>query len=203
MSHARALILAVLALALAGCAGSAHSNAPAPLGRSIAAGPRRPLPVAPSPAPTGDPPSERGGTIPTAALSAEDSVTRMGVASSPQLALRRYALAYVNWRASDLRAREQQLAAMSVGAAKLTAQQEAAARSGAATLTASHVANSGQVVAIARGEGPGTGQWLIVTLEHTTGTGPYAGLPPGVHITFARVREIGGGWVVSAWDPAS
>ncbi len=203
MSHARAPILAVLALALAGCAGSAHLSAPAPLGRSIAAGPSRPLPVAPSPAPTGDPPGERGGTIPAAALSAEDSVTRAGVASSPQLALRRYALAYVNWRASDLRAREQQLAAMSVGAAKLTAELEAAARSGAATLTANHVANSGQVVAIARAEGPGSGQWVIVTLEHTTGTGPYAGLPPVAHITFARVREIDGGWVVSAWNPAS
>ena len=52
---------------------------------------------------------------------------------------------------------------MSIGAAKLTAEQTAAARSGAAALIANHVANSGQVVAIAPGEGPDAGQWVIVT----------------------------------------
>jgi hypothetical protein len=196
MTRARALAVAVLALALAGCAS-------APLGRSIAAGPRRPLPVSPTPAPTGDPPSERGGTIPSAAQSAEDSVSRAGVASTPTLALRRYALVYVNWRATDLQARERQLAALSIGDAKLTAQQEAAARNGAAALNANHVTNSGQVVAIAPGEGPDTGQWVIVTLEHTTGTGAYAGVPPGPHVTLAQVRQTDGGWVVSAWNPVS
>jgi hypothetical protein len=52
------------------------------------------------------------------------------------------------------------------------------ARSGVAALIASHVANSGQVVAIAPGEGPDAGHWVIVTEEHTTGTGRYAGPPP-------------------------
>jgi hypothetical protein len=201
MTHTRALALAVLALALAGCASAPRVSAPR--GRSIAAGPRRPLPVSPTPAPTGDPPSERGGTIPATAQSAEDSVNRAGVAKTPTLALRRYALAYFNWRASDLQARERQLAAMSIGAAKLTAQQEAAARSGNAALNANHIANTGQVVAITPGEGPETGQWVIVTLEHTTGTGAYAGLPPGPHVTFAQVRHMDGGWVVSAWNPVS
>jgi hypothetical protein len=201
MTHTRAVALAVLALALAGCASAPRVSAP--LGRSIAAGPRRPLPVSPTPAPTGDPASERGGSIPAAAQSAEDSVTRAGVASTPTLALRRYALAYINWRAVDLQARERQLAAMSIGDAKLTAQQEAAARNGAAALDANHVANTGQLVAIAPGEGSETGQWVIVTLEHTTGTGAYAGLRPGPHVTFAEVRRIDGGWVVSAWKPVS
>ena len=201
MNETRALALAVLALALAGCAGSPRLSAP--LGRSIAAGPGRPLPVSPAPAPTGDPTSERGGTIPAAAQAAEDSASRASVASTPTLALRRYALAYVNWRASDLQARERQLAAMSIGDAKLTAQQEAAARSGNAALNANHVANTGQVVAIAPGEGPETGQWVIVTLEHTTGTSTYAGLPPGPHVTLAHVSRVNGGWVVSAWNPVS
>ena len=201
MTHTRAVALAVLALALAGCASEPRVSAP--LGRSIAAGPQRPLPVSPTPAPTGDPPSERGGTIPAAAQSAEDSASRAGVASTPTLALRRYALAYINWHASDLQTRERQLAALSIGDAKLTAQQEAAARSGATALNANHVANSGQVVAIAPGEGPETGQWVIVTLEHTTGTGAYAGLPPGPHVTFAQVRHMDGGWVVSVWNPVS
>jgi hypothetical protein len=92
---------------------------------------------------------------------------------------------------------------MSIGAAKLTAQQEAAARSGSAALNANHVANSGQVIAIAPGEGPESGQWVIVTLEHTTGTGAYAGVPPGPHVTLARVRQSDGGWVVSRWNPVN
>ena len=199
MNHRRAPMITVLALTLTACG----APATVPLGRSIAAGPRRPAPVAAAPAPLGDPPGERGGTIPTAAQAAENSVSPADIASSPQLALRRYALAYVNWRASDLQARERQLAAMSIGDAKLTAQQEAAARSGNAALNANHIANTGQVVAIAPGEGPETGQWVIVTLEHTTGTGAYAGLPPGPHVTLAQVRQTDGGWVVSAWNPVS
>ena len=92
---------------------------------------------------------------------------------------------------------------MSIGAAKQTAQQTAAARSGVAALIASHVANSGQVVAIAPGEGPDAGQWVIVTEEHTTGTGGYAGLPPAPHVTLAQTSHLDGAWVVSAWNPAS
>jgi hypothetical protein len=194
-------ITAALALALAGCAGSRLVSAP--LGRSIAAGPRHAVPVAATPAPTGDPVSERGGTIPAVTKSAEESISRAGIASSARLALRRYALAYVNWRASGLESRERQLAAISIGDAKLTAQQETAARSGAAALNAHHVANTGQVISIAPGDGPERGQWVIVTLEQTTGTGAYAGLPPGLHVTFAAVRHLDGGWVVSSWNPAS
>jgi hypothetical protein len=201
MNRRRTAATALLGLALAGCGGSIRVAAP--LGRSIAAGPPRLAPLAPTPAPIGDPPAERTGTIPAAAQTAEDSVSRAGVAHSPQLALRRYALTYVNWQASDLHKREQQLAAMSIGAAKLTAEQTTAARSGATALLASHVANSGQVVAIAPGEGPDAGRWVIVTEEHTTGTGGYTGLPPAPHVTLAQVRHLDGGWVVSAWNPAS
>ena len=201
MSRRSAAATALLGLALAGCGGSIRVTAP--LGRSIAAAPTRPAPVAPTPAPVGDPPAERAGTIPTAAQAAEDSVSRAGVANSPQLALRRYALAYVNWHASRLQEREHQLVAMSIGAAKQTAEQTAAARSGVAALIASHVANTGQVVAIAPGEGPDAGQWVIVTEEHTTGTGGYAGLPPAPHVTLAQVSHLDGGWVVSGWNPAS
>ena len=201
MKPRHATTTAVLALALAGCANTARLSTP--LGRSIAAGTPRAAPVAPTPPPFGDPPTERGGTIPTTAQKAEDSASRAGVASSPKLALRRYALAYVNWRANDLEGRERQLAAISVGAAKLIATQTAAARSGAAALIASDVANSGQIVAIARGEGPDSAQWVVVTQEHTTGTGAYAGLPPGPHVTLAQVRRIKGGWAVNAWNPAS
>lgn len=201
MNRWRAATMAVLFLELAGC--GASQRASAPLGRSIAAGPRHAPPVAPTPAPVGDPSPERDGTIPTAARVAENTVSTAGVASSPQQALRRYALAYVNWRATDLQERERQLASLSIGAAKLTAEQTAAAQSGAAALIANHVANSGQVVAITPGEGPDTGQWVIVTLEHTTGSGAYAGLPPATHVTLAQLTHLQRGWVVSAWNPAS
>jgi hypothetical protein len=126
-----------------------------------------------------------------------------GLASSPVAALTRYALAYTNWRASRLPARERQLAALAVGVARLSAEQTAAAQSGAATLAAHQVANVGQVVAIAPGEGADRGQWVIVTEEQTTGTGQYAGLPAGPHVTLARVVHLAGGWAVSAWDPIS
>jgi hypothetical protein len=201
VNHRHAATTAALVLALAGCDSSPRVSAP--LGRSIASGPPHPAPVAPAPAPFGDPPAERGGTIPTEERAAEDSVSRAGVASSAELALRRYALAYVNWQASGLQRRERQLAAMSIGAAKLTAEQTAAARSGAAALVTNDVANAGQVVAITPGEGPDTGQWVIVTQEHTTGTGGYAGLPPAPHVTLAQVKHLRDGWVVSAWNAAS
>jgi hypothetical protein len=115
----------------------------------------------------------------------------------------RYALAYTNWRASQLPARERQLAALSVGVARLGAEQAAAAQSGVAALAAHDVANVGQVVAIAPGEGSDRGQWVVVTEEHTTGTGAYAGLPAGPHVTLARVVHLASGWAVSAWDPIS
>jgi hypothetical protein len=201
MKHRHAAAATVAALALAGCAGNVGVSVP--VGRSIAAAPLGSVAVAPARAPVGDPPAERAGTIPATAQAAEDWVSRAGVASSPQLALRRYALAYINWQADDLDARERRLAAMSVGAAKLVAEQTAASHSGAAALAASDVANSGQVVGITPGEGPDAGQWLVVTQEHTTGTGPYAGLPPGLHVTLAQVRHVKGGWAVSAWNPAS
>lgn len=201
MTRRPAAITAVLALALAGCASS--TGASAPLGRSIAAGPPHAAPVAPTPAPAGDPPGERDGTIPAAAALAQNSVNRTGVASSPQEALRRYALAYINWRANDLLEREQQLAAMSIGAAKLIAEQTAASQSTTAALIANDVANSGQVVAIAPGQGPDSGQWVIVTQEHTSGNGSYTGLPAAPHVTLARVRQLSNGWAVSAWNPSS
>jgi hypothetical protein len=201
MSRRYAANTALAGLALAGCGNSVRATAP--LGRSIAASRPRPAPVPATPAPIGDPPAERAGTIPATAQAAENAVTPAGVANTPQLALRRYALTYTNWHSSSLHEREQQLAAISIGAPKLTAEQTAAARSGANALIANNVANSGQVVAITPGEGPDAGQWIIVTEEHTTGTGMYAGLPPAPHVTLGRVSHLDGGWVVSAWNPAS
>jgi hypothetical protein len=193
--------LLLLALVVAGC-GSAHRSASPLLGRSITPSHER-APVAETPAPAGDPPSERGGTIPPAARAAQRSVSPAALAATPREALVRYALLYVNWRAAQLPARERELAALSIGTARLTALQTATAGSGAGALVASDVANSGQVIAVTPGEGAAAGQWVVVTQEQTTGRGAYAGLPPGPHVTLARVTRESRGWVVSAWDPAS
>ena len=191
------------AVALGGCATGQRSPV-TPLGRPIAASSQHTLGrSASTPAPAGDPPSERGGTVPPAALAAQQSVGAALLAATPQLALERYALVYVNWRAAQLPEHEQQLARMSIGAARLVAQQTAAGGGAAAALAANHVANSGQVIAIAPGQGGDAGEWVVVTQEHTTGAGPYAGLPPGPHVTLAEVTHEPGGWVVSRWLPIS
>jgi hypothetical protein len=191
----------LVVLVLAGC-GAAQRPASPPLGRSITPSRERAA-VAETPAPGGDPPSERGGTIPRPAGAAQQAVSPRALAATPRQALVRYALLYVNWRAAQLPARERELAALSVGAARLTALATAAASSGAAALAASDVANSGEVIVVAPGEGAAAGQWVVVTQEQTTGRGAYAGLPPGPHVTLARVTREAGGWVVSAWAPAS
>jgi len=193
-----------VALALAGCGGSPVASTP--LGRPLttsATAPAADSTHSPVATPAGDPPHERGGSIAPAAAAAQDRPAPADLAPSPIVALTRYALAYTNWQASQLPARERQLAALSVGGARLSVEQTAAAQSGAAALAAHQVANVGQVVAIAPGEGPDRGQWVIVTEEQTTGTGPYAGLPAGPHVTLARVVHLAGGWAVSAWDPIS
>jgi hypothetical protein len=59
------------------------------------------------------------------------------------------------------------------------------------------------VLAITTGEGPARGQWIVVTQEQTTGTGPYAGLPPAPHVTVARAKRLGRAWIVSEWNPES
>jgi hypothetical protein len=193
-----------LALALAGC-GDSHI-ASTPLGRPLS--PPTTVPAAQSSrpfvaAPAGDPPHERGGHIAPAVAAAQDRAAPAGLAPSPTGVLTGYALAYTNWQASQLAARERQLAALSVGFARLSVEQTAAAESGAAALAAHDVANVGQVVALAPGEGPDRGQWVVVTEEQTTGTGPYTGLPAGPHVTLARVVHLADGWAVSAWDPVS
>jgi hypothetical protein len=120
---------------------------------------------------------------------------------SPERALRRYAVVYINWSAAQLTARERELADLSIGAARLTAQQTAAGTGLVSQLTEDHVSNRGDVVAISRAEGQAGGDWVVVTSEHTSGAGPYAGLPAGFHVTLARVTHLRAGWAVSSWRP--
>jgi hypothetical protein len=120
-------------------------------------------------------------------------------APTPQAALRRFARVYVNWSARYLKQVASRLAAMSTGQARAQALQLATR---AAALERYEVANSGTVVAVARGEAQQRGRWAVVTRETTSGTGPYAGLPTTSHVAWAAVARRRGGYVVSGWYPA-
>jgi hypothetical protein len=152
-----------------------------------------------TPADAGDPAPERSGTIPGAANHAQDR-TGAGVGSpTARAAVNRYAELYVNWTAGSLVANQRKLAAISIGAARQQAQQAAASAPTDTTLTADQVSNTGEVVSAQPGAGPATGEWVIVTSEKTLGKGDYAGLPPAVHVTYAKVAHTDQGYVISQW----
>jgi hypothetical protein len=193
-----ALLLLPVLLAIGGCGANARSASAPPLGRPIAVGAP---PVGQAPAPVGDPVPERGGTVPAGLAGGEDTPAAGASSSSPEAALRRYALAYTNWQAATLVAHERRLAALAVGPARLAALQTAAALGGAGELVVHQVQNTGAVLSIAPGQGAARGRWVVVTQEQTTGTGAYAGLPSSLHVTLARVVRLKGGWVVDEWAP--
>jgi hypothetical protein len=155
----------------------------------------------PAPPGSGDPPPERGGTIPQSAAQAQSKLAQTAGSATPQAALERYAQTYLNWTGPRVVAIQRQLAAISLGQARALAQQAAASATRDAQLTGSGIANSGQVISLARGQGAATGEWVIVTRELTTGGGTYAGLPPTLHIIYAKVTNTTGGWVVDGWQP--
>jgi hypothetical protein len=190
--------LLVSVLFLSGCGGSTP-NSLTRLGRSLTA---RAQSSSQAPAPAGDPPTERGGTISRTQAALENGPRGAAIARSPQATLQQYALAYINWRASGLLARERELASLAVGPARFAAEQASASQSGAVSLAVHHVENRGVVLAIARGQGRARGRWVVVTEELTTGTGPYAGLPSTLQVTLAQVVQLGSGFVVSEWAPA-
>jgi hypothetical protein len=150
-----------------------------------------------------DPIPERGGTISRAARRAQAALGTGAAAPSPQAALQRYARLYSNWTAATVANQQRQLAAISLGSARGQALQAAASYRHDTTLRASHVANSGGVITIAKGQGAATGSWVVVTRETTTGRGDYQGLPAQLHITYAQLTHTPDGWVISSWSPQS
>ena len=148
-----------------------------------------------------DPAPERSGTIPSAAESAQNKVAASAGSPTAQAALEHYANLDINWTAATVGHVQNELAAISVGQARAQALQAAIAYGHDSTLQQSQVANTGTVIAIAPGQGPAAGSWVIVTRESTTGSGDYAGLPPTDHITDAQVEHTSGGWIVSSWSP--
>ena len=193
-----ATVVLALALVGAGCGINdpyqGHQAAGATSPTSATASP-------PAPADSGDPAPERGGTIPNGAAAAQSKLARRAGSSTPEAALERYAAIYLNWSAPHVVAIQRQLAAISLGQARALAQQAAATAGRDTQLTNSQVANSGHVVALAPGQDAAAGQWVIVTRELTSGPGDYAGLPPTLHIIYAKVTNTRGGWVVNEWQP--
>ncbi|MGA2321557.1 MAG: hypothetical protein ABSG95_12585 [Solirubrobacteraceae bacterium] len=183
---------------LSGCNGRSTASTSPPLGRSLGA---ESTVASQAPAPAGDPPEERNGTVPNGRGVAQNEPKPSAIAPSAQAALTRYALAYTNWQATSLVAHERELASLAIGAARLAAEQTAASHSAATQLGANHVENKGVVLAIGAGQGPAHGEWVVVTQEQTSGTGPFAGLPPAPHVTLARTARVGSGWAVSEWSP--
>ncbi len=197
-------LLTLAALALSGCAGitDPYQATSRPATASTAAPPsasRSAGPSAATRADAGDPAAERGGTIPPAANAAQQALAVGADEPTPRAALARYASLYINWTAQDLPARQRQLAAISLGQARVQALQAAASGARDPELTRSQVQNHGQLVAIAPGAGPAT--WVLVTQETTTGQGDYAGLPPTLHVTYAQLAHTTAGWVITTWSP--
>ncbi|HEY7933375.1 MAG TPA: hypothetical protein VID48_06065 [Solirubrobacteraceae bacterium] len=148
-----------------------------------------------------EPAPERGGTIPRGAEHRQDAVSRNALSATPEQALRRFAELYVNWDAKSVRAHQLALASISIGAARLTAEQVAAQVQGSSVIGQDSVSNSGEVISITRGIGGASGYWVVVTNEHTEGRRGYENLPARLHVTYALLRHLAGGWVISTWQP--
>jgi len=175
-------LLAAAAVALSGCTNPDAPGVPGGAGEAArVASPGEPN--APPPAPS-------------------SGYTAQSVKRTPGEALSSFASLYANWTYRDLTRRQRTLAAMAVGAARTAELQAAASSAADSTLTASHLANSGSVVSIAADRTQG-GRWVIVTHEHTSGSGDYEGLPGAYHVTLARLASVPGGYAVSEWLPQS
>jgi hypothetical protein len=148
-----------------------------------------------------DPTPERAGAIPRSAQAAQNTLAPSAALATPEAALERYAQIYLNWTARDVVAVQRELASISLGQARAQARQAAASAARDGELTTSQLANHGQVIALAPGQGSAAGRWVIVTSEQTTGQGDYEGLPPTQHIIYAQLTRTRSGWIVTKWAP--
>jgi hypothetical protein len=120
-----------------------------------------------------------------------------------QHAVKSFATAYINWNATNVSARMQQLAAASIGQARSAMALAAAQTAGDYELKRGGIANAGTVEAVA----PLTAhkdQYVVVTREQTTATNTtaYDALRPAWHVAVATVARVAPGqWAVSRWQP--
>ncbi|HEY5261107.1 MAG TPA: hypothetical protein VIJ33_03270 [Solirubrobacteraceae bacterium] len=177
----RSLPLALMAsVALAGC-----TNPDAPTTSTS-------RPVSSSPKNAGEPPAP---APPSASTQAP-----LDVQATPSKAIAAFAVRYVNWTYRTLGEHQRTLAAMSVGAARLSERQAAASSRGDTTIARGHIYNRGQIVSIAR-DLTTADSWVIVTREQTGGDSQYEGLPAAYHVTIAQLAGVPGGYAVEQWLP--
>jgi hypothetical protein len=172
-------------LAIGALAGCANPDAPS---------------TAPSPRATNSP--QNSGEPPAPAPASPAAQLPGAVQSSPAAAARAFAELYVNWSYQTLASHQRTLAAISVGAARLSERQAAAASARDSTITRAHVYNSGSVVSIAP-DALRAGWWTILTREQTGGDRQYEGLPAAYHVTLAQLASVPGGYAVEQWLPQS
>jgi hypothetical protein len=190
-----AALATALAIGLAGCGIADPYTAKHPPTSPT----RQPIST-PATSMTQDPAPEQNGTIPAAAAGAQAQLAAGAAQPTPQAAIARYARLYLNWTAATVASVQQELASISLGQARAQALQAAAAYRADTTLAQSQVASTGTVISIAPSlTAPGT--WVLVSAEHTTGQGDYAGLPAQLHITYAQTTHTPSGNVVDAWSP--
>jgi hypothetical protein len=129
--------------------------------------------------------------------------TATGGAADPELALRAFASAYINWSADTVSADMRALAAASIGQARSAMTLAAAETANDYELQRGGIANSGTVEAVAPLLGH-RDQYVVVTRELTTATNTteYQGLRPAWHLAIATVEQLAAGrWVISEWQP--
>jgi len=189
---ARLLAMLAAIVAVAGCGISdpyTHANT------NATTSPQHATPAATGPAAPQNPGEPPAPPPPTA-----QSQTPSAPAATPEQAIRQFALLYVNWTWRTLTTHLRQLAAISVGAARLAEQQAAAAAGRDSEIAATHVYNRGQIVSIAPSQTQ-TGEWVIVTREQTGGNAQYDGLQPSWHVTLAKLVHLPSGYSISEWLP--
>jgi hypothetical protein len=153
-------------------------------------------------APSGPGPAaaQNTGESPAPAPPTAQSQAPSAPEATPEQAINKFALLYVNWTWRTLPTHLRQLAALSVGAARLSEQQAAAAASRDSEITTTHVFNRGQIVSIAPNR-TRSGEWVIVTREQTGGNAQYDGLQPSWHVTLAHLAHLPNGYAITQWRP--
>ena len=182
--RSRALVLGA-ALAVGALAGCGNPDAPSTASSR---------PAASSPQNAGEP---RAPAPPSPAAQLPERVQR-----SPSAAARAVAVLYVNWSYRTLASHQRTLAAISIGAARLSEQRAAAASARDSTIARAHVYNQGSLISVAP-DALRAGWWTIVTRERTGGDQQYEGLPAAYHVTLAQLARVLGGWAVEQWLPQS
>jgi hypothetical protein len=181
----RGLLAIGLALGVVALAGCRNPDAPSTTKTEAAA-------VSPQNAgePAAPPPTSPGAQTPA------------DVQPTPNKAISAFAALYVNWNYRTLVGHQRTLAAISVGAARLSERQAATSSQGDQTIARGRIYNRGQIVSVAEDQRR-AGWWVIVTREQTGGNTQYEGLPAAYHVTTAQLATVPGGYAVDQWLPQS